>query len=148
MNKDEILNMPAGNEMDELVQRLVMKISTTHLSVAYEEGHTEDGEDGWSGFVCPRCRRPEDMLDEPCTKHYSASIAAAWEVVEHFTGEQCDRQDFFIECWSDEEWFVAFNPMGYSNRSPKASCDGRKTGSPSAPLAICRAALLAVLEIK
>ena len=148
ITNDEILNMPAGEEMDKLVAEMVMEVSIDHLPTVYEEGYTEDGKDGWGGFVCPKCRRPSDILDEPCTKYYSTDISAAWEVVKHFTGEDCRDKDFFIECWGDGEWFVAFHPLGHSSREPQASCDGRKTGSPSAPLAICRATLLAVLEEK
>ena len=138
-------DMPAGRKMDALVAEKVMGLELYHLPAQWAEGSTPDGEDGWDGFFCPRCGTPEVMYsDSPCCKYYSASIACAWEVVEHFTGEDCKEQDFFIECWSDGEWFVAFHPVGYSSRSPKAWCDGKITGSPSAPLAICRAALMAV----
>lgn len=146
MNRDEILNATAGSALDTLIAERVLGLSLQHLLPVYEEGSTEDGLDGWSGFVCPRCRRPKDMLDEPCAKYYSTDIRAAWDVVEHFTGKECDSQDFFIECWGDGEWFVAFHPLGYSSREPKAWCDGKKTKKPSAPLAICRAALLAVID--
>ncbi len=76
--------------------------------------------------------------------HYSTDIKDAWQVVEWIVGKDCTEHDLFIECWADGEWFVAFHPFGYSSRKPCASDDGKKTGSPSAPLAICRAALKSV----
>jgi hypothetical protein len=117
MTRDEILKLEAGPKMNQLIW--------------------------WKVFDMTPTPKDNDMLKLP---PYSTDIAAAWEVVEHFTGKDCRNQDFFIECWSDGEWFVAFHPLGYSSRDPKANCDGKTTGSPSAPLAICRAALLAVIE--
>ena len=146
MTKDEIVSMKAGVEMDALIAEKILGMSLEHLPVLWEEGNTSDGKDGWSGFVCPRCRLPRDLLDRPCCKQYSTDIRAAWDVVQKIVGEKNDEHDLFIECWSDGEWFVAFHPMGYSSRTPRASCDGKKTGQPSAPLAICRAALIYALE--
>ena len=35
-----------------------------HLPVRWEEHSTLDGEDGWEGFVCPRCKCPESLLND------------------------------------------------------------------------------------
>jgi hypothetical protein len=79
--------------------------------------------------------------------YYSTSIAAAWEVVEklwisgdgpYWVG------DFFLEWWQDGEWLVCNKPIGVRDGAIKAMCDGKKTGKPSAPLAICRAAIKAM----
>ena len=117
MNKEDVLKMEAGPKMNQAIW--------------------------WKIFNMEPTPENNDMLNLP---DYSTDIAAAWEVVEMLVGKDCESQDLFIECWSDGEWFVAFHPMGYSSREPMATCDGKKTGSPSAPLAICRAALLTTLE--
>ena len=109
MNRDEILNMPAGRGMDEMVTQ---KIFMT---------------DGfWHGV-----------------KDYSTDISAAWEVVE----KMCD---------GDKNKFMIYR-FGFGPKKPKirwrvswgqgwenllSYCDAE-----SAPLAICRAALLAVMEL-
>lgn len=128
MNRDAILNMPAGKEVDILIAEKVMGLSLQHLLPVYEEGSTDDGLDGWSGFVCPRCRRPSDMLDEPCAKYYSTDIRAAWEVVEKFTSER----------WVE---------LGNSRGGWECLIGGDAGYAKNAPLAICRAALLAVLDV-
>jgi len=132
MTRDEIPNMHAGREMDALIAENVTRMSTEHLPVVYEEGNTSDGKDGWCGFVCPMCRRPSDMLDEPCTQPYSTDISAAWEVVEKIrfmVGQGFDL------CTSVGGWMANFGGgvIGYGE-------------TPS--LAICRAAMLAVMEDK
>src|SRR4030042_6402550 len=82
MKTDYIYDMPAGRELDALIAEKVMGLNLKHLPAVYEERYTSDGKDGWSGFVCPRCRYPQDMLDGPCCQQYSTNIFAAWEVVE------------------------------------------------------------------
>lgn len=134
MNRDAIPNMPAGKEMDILVAEKVMGLSLQHLLPVYEEGSTDDGLDGWSGFVCPRCRRPSDMLDEPCTKYYSTDIRAAWEVVEKFYSMRLDRYS------NGQEWRCYL----VGARDGK-DADARGVAD-TASLAICRAALLLVLD--
>ena len=126
MTRNEILNMPAGREMDALVAEKVMGWSrgTYH----------SDGVD--------YLRDPEGTshLNVP---QYSTDIAAAWQVVEKIrtkypvirisTGDlmgkywQCHMADAWREVSheDDSDWFA---------------------NAPTAPLAICRAALLAVMD--
>jgi len=71
--------------------------------------------------------------DEIDLLHYSTDIAAAWEVVNHFVSR---RKRPKIDRVAENEWRVQLddfdeNAVAYSS---------------SAPLAICRAALLAVME--
>lgn len=145
MTRDEIINMPAGRKMDALIAELVMGLSVEHLPVRYEEGNTEDGADGWSGFVCPRCRRPQDMLDEPCAKNYSTDITAAWQVVELLSND-----GYAPNLVNDDggKWYLSFD--GTQNLDPvtfvTAFTDTPELWCESAPLAICRAALLADVE--
>ena len=102
MNKtrEEILNMPAGREMDALVAKMV-----THNNYVFNNEHPS----------------------------YSTNIASAWEVVE--------KEEHGFSLWVSgvrsaplckAEIIIGDNRYGcYAN---------------TAPLAICRAALLAVLE--
>lgn len=133
LTRDEILNMPAGRGLDALIAIKLLGLSVEHLPVVYEEGYTEDGTDGWSGFVCPRCRRPEDMLDEPCAKNYSTDISAAWKVV-----DKLNRDGWYVSVFTGHKFECAL-----SHPNPKRGnyCKGE-----TAPLAICRAALLAVTD--
>ena len=122
MTRDDILNMPAGREMDALIEKLVF----CHAPYL-------DSLDIWRVAV------DENM--ERVLPKYSTDIAAAWEVVEKF-----DRTSWDVNIYSQTEsdvptWEVALyeyfeNGVG---RIGKAEAD-------TAPLAICRAALLAVMD--
>ena len=68
---------------------------------------------------------------------FSTDISEALPVLE----KMMMRGDVFIEWWQDGEWFVCDHPMGYRDDAIKANCDGKETGKPSLPLAICRFAL-------
>jgi hypothetical protein len=134
--REEILNMPAGREMDALVAEKVMEQTDfSHPGFFWGEGTTEDGKDGWDGFQCPRCNADSEDGGK-CCKHYSTSIAAAWEVVEKINKEH----DVQIAIGKDEK----------ENRVEVLlwGSDSGCVYAPTAPLAICRAALLAVMEVK
>jgi hypothetical protein len=96
MDPKDIMKMEAGPELDLLVARDVMRQTDfNHPGFFWSEGNTEDGEDGWDGFYCPRCSASEGDLN-PCVKPYSTHIAYAWEVLEHVTwpprsAEEADR---------------------------------------------------------
>jgi hypothetical protein len=94
MTKDEILNMPAGTKMDDLIAELVM----------------------------------HDPMGQVWSRHYSTDISAAWEVVEKMQG------DF---------WKLEFIGGSYRARFINSKLHQWEL---TAPLAICRAALLTVLE--
>ena len=132
MTRYEILNMTAGREMDILVAEMVMgQTNFEHLGFYWTEGTTEDGQDGWEGIYCPRCGASEGSKDKCCI-HYSTNIAAAWQVVEMLRSKLWGRIELVSglewHCWSDLD---------------KAKSWG---SGDTAPLAICRAALLAVIE--
>lgn len=164
----DIDSMPAGREMDALVAELVFG---WEWRVWIKANETED--DMGVGIFSPQAliETPKDIFgnelgippagertmaasrNDPRRQrqywgtglpNYSTDISDAWLVVEKLVGKDCTSRDLFIECWSDGEWFVAFHPMGYSSREPKAVCDGKETGKSSAPLAICRVALKAM----
>lgn len=104
MTRDEILAMPAGREMDEMIAR---KVINRKIGIrAYDR------------------RLP----------HYSTDIAAAWEVAEKLGSFWIDHT--VSDLGIDVEFFTS---LDHSKERLVATAD-------TAPLAICRAALLAVME--
>jgi hypothetical protein len=145
LTKEEILSMPAGQKMDELIS-LLLNESLEHPDFWYEEGYSEGG--GYSGFYCIRCGTSKGLSEKhPCAKSYSQSISSTMEVIE----KVMEWGDVFIEWWRDGEWFICDENL--LNRKTEnfpyisARCDGKETGKPSLPLAICRFALLKWLEM-
>ena len=110
MTHDEILKMPAGREMDELVIQQFMKwkvIWRGDTGYAYNDG----------------------KYGARINWHPSTDIAAAWEVME-----------------KGFEMGYPFRLFGYTG---DWSCTMRFTAyAEIAPLAICRAALFAVMELQ
>ena len=109
MTRDEILNMPAGREMDALIAVAIGWVieDVTAISPSGSKwARNVHGDDAWLPY-------------------YSTDIAAAWEVVVEFNNECTLNNVHGI-------WGVHFH--------------GGVGESKSAPLAICRAALLAVME--
>ena len=135
----------AGTCMDAWVAKTVMGLNISHLGVVWEEGYMEDGMDGWDGFVCPRCKTPESMLDKvPCAKHYSTDISAAWEVVERFRkGDYSHPKNITVACVIEMTVYdgVSHEDCGVRIYSPTQSIVDAYANEMS--LAICRAALRA-----
>ncbi len=114
MNRDEILTMPAGREMDALIFERVMELAF--------------------GSTGKNTTAP----------HYSTDIAAAWEVVEKFAHNHRNNlavemgfSHFGLVAYPGGEWFCSLGLNDGVTHSAKAE---------TAPLAICRASLIAVLE--
>lgn len=124
MTRDEILNMPAGRALDALIEHHIIKTqvprnSDGHLSRSWVDGY------GYENTF------------------YSTDIAAAWDVVEKLKrdgfiwksngNESCGNLIYSFSFAKDdggyEEYFQTFDSGITEN---------------SLPLAICRAALLAV----
>lgn len=119
MTRDEILTMEAGAEMDALVATKVMGWiqASTQSSV-------------WLTWYPPGEHSKARLSPPP----FSTDIAAAWEVVKRIIGttKRCPQVRWISEAMS-HEWH----------------CDmewGAEAYAPTAPLAICRAALIAVME--
>ena len=127
MTRDEILNMPAGYEMDALVLAYVFGV------MAFRDGNGKAYKLG--AF----------QENEP-VPNYSTDISAAWEVYEKIISDcksNNGEPDFFMlnayHAYPERGWYIA---------KIWAHHDGDivefELTAPSAPLAICRAALLAV----
>jgi hypothetical protein len=117
MTPEDIENMQAGREMDILIIRAVFGLEPQSCMVG---GH------------------PPDCTGNVSYPKYSTDIAAAWLVVEKLR-EVTPLGDIHLERW-DNRWAV-------STCFDRASggWDGFTYGD-TAPLAICRAALLAVIN--
>jgi hypothetical protein len=116
LTRDEILEMEAGEEIDKLVAEKVMGWYVSSYGLVDREHKPGDV---FLGDVC-ECWSP------------SFSISAAWEVVNKLK-EQSDIVDVWHESW---EWHCDIGSYG----------DCQTVKADTAPLAICRAALLAVIE--
>lgn len=116
MTRDEILNMPAGLRLNELIAEYVMKLDRT------KPGQWRESVDWWVNGLPSEC--PD----------YSTDISAAWQVVEKFYSMTFDR-------WSNGKEFRCYLVTARDGKN----CDGMAVAD-TAPLAICRAALLAVME--
>jgi len=130
MSRDEILNMPAGREMDKWIAIHIMKLDDIPL---YGAPCPYCGSEMWHGKERSRCSSCNEWRYSPY-KQYSDDIAAAWEVVEklklHIGPTSNEKQ---------ESWYA-------SNRHNFNDPDLIIVIADTAPLAICRAALLAVME--
>jgi hypothetical protein len=126
MNLDDILKMKAGRELDSLI-----------LKHVFGSNHDFDN--------CRWCKKDFDgdhyVRGNPHFSHYSTEISAAWEVVEkimsmgyryvfrgNFEGNGLHSVGFDEQDWADN------NPLYKSQL-----CS-------SLPLAICKAALVAVMS--
>lgn len=117
LTKEQILNMPAGREIDALIAERVMGWTRSHRGARGTQFYDVPG---WG------------VRSEGAIPDFSTKIAAAWLVVEKMT-ERDDGDCGLITTvrgWSCE--FGAAS-MKYANAE-------------TAPLAICRAALLATME--
>ena len=124
MNNDEILSMPAGREMDALIFEYVFGF-----------------EKGTFPVHAPMKSKIGDYMVRPI-QEYSSDISAAWEVAETLS----DKFDFAIV---NNQNFGKYPDLHYGFRLQAIGEDSHiKTIfalGETAPLAICRAALLAVV---
>lgn len=128
MTRDEILNMPAGREMDALVWlALHGRIEEGLLTCRRVDGDIQPSSLIAGGHVSP--------------PYYSEGIGAAWEVVEKLKSDGFSFEmeinvhgdligDYIVSGWRRDDMTINFLSRG-------------KT----APLAICRAVLLCVLGV-
>lgn len=125
MRKEEILNMPAGDEIDILVGENVM---------------------GWHKYWDERIKcflwhnkenKSATFVSGSFFHDWSPStdIEAAWEVVDKAVYFELSQP----QNYEDKSWYCAMALEG--TRTHDAQAD-------TAPLAICRAALLAVMDLE
>jgi hypothetical protein len=123
MTPDEIDKMVAGHDMDVLISENIMGWVPRKLNSTLIEKRTYDGwwvEKESKGYLIP--------------KHYSTDIAEAWKVAEMFPYAT-----------------VMFDAITWScklNDGEREFYGGSDIENPTAPLAICRAALKAAIASK
>lgn len=124
LSREEIENMPAGREMDALIATRIIGWKIDDLTAISPTGS----------------RNARIPHGDWWLEYYSTNIAAAWEVVEWMREngfsfmliEHADPNgDYIIEFWRRDNL----------DEPQRLSCRFEE-----APLAICRAALLATLE--
>ena len=142
MNAETIREMEAGRELDALVAEKVMK---SHRWT--ETPPDYDGKHGSDKILMPKDLTwdeaspwlpPRGPIGHINLHHYSTDIAAAWEVV-----EKIHSRGWFADfCWRDD---VCPGRVVWAIDFVTAAGKCVSADSESAPLAICRAALLAVM---
>lgn len=134
MTRDEILNMPAGREMDALVAEKVLGLQPCD---AWEMFH-------WSMSGGEYIHHPERCIHgNKCypvdfCPEYSNNIYSAWKVMEKII-EYGPAIRWDIE---ENYWYCT---LWYSSDPNDVLCEGQ---ADTASLAICRAALLAMMEVE
>lgn len=131
MTRDEILNMPAGREMDALVWMALHEQNPDLTLCRFVDGEYQPNAGYPSGHISP--------------PNYSTDIAAAWDVVKKicieapedcWTGPQMQINYSYEEC---EVIFTNLDSIDCISETAEATAK-------NLPLAICRAALIAVME--
>lgn len=123
MTRDEILSMSAGRETDVLIAEKVMGWTRAHV-----------GSFGTQFWNTPN----ESIKAEPAIPDYSTEIHAAWDVIEVL------ERDWEVEISTGHN-FRDYPGQSYGCRiANKRVLSVMFCLAESAPLAICRAALLAV----
>jgi len=131
MGRDEILNMPAGREMDALIAEKVMglrvhiKPERQKVDLGFYRRKIEYRTINWvyaGGYLL---------------RSYSTDISAAWDVVEKL------KTIYHMSIWTD--YYEDRNNYGCRFQLRGGGQSSYPVISDAAPLAICRAALLATM---
>jgi len=150
MTPKEIDELRAGNELNKLVEIALGYAIIDHLPFVYMEDWTEDGTDGWSGMVCPRCLSSD--RNGKCVKPYSETYRHIEELLKWVLAHS---GDLFIEWWQDREWYVCnlsqplrMIPHNEDNVIATISDKVAEGEVPNFPLALCRFILKVALANK
>ncbi len=137
MTRDEILKLEANSETDALIAVSVMGWRRMSWEKAYGQVGRTTLTPYWHSQDGKHAANVEDDDDYDCPQdgwHPSSDIVAAWEVVEKLK----KRPVICLNVWHDDSgWCCSLNFIGGRYDAVRAD---------TAPLAICRAALLAVME--
>lgn len=127
MNREDIISIPAGKKMNILIAEKVMdKKPCEHWHMLRLEP--------WE-FIHGVCGH-ETCYPINYPPHYSSNINAAWGVVEKIKDIHITFDMFYRK--NEQKWWVTTH----------ASDNAKDYGiADTAPLAICRAALLAVMDV-
>jgi hypothetical protein len=137
MKHEVIMKLKAGRALNALVAERVMGLTADKKHCPY------CGSEMWIGALRSRCSSCSEWR-YGWYKNYSDDIAAAWEVIERI--REIDEYWCPDIHWDDDDgegnpmWVVSFNYFGEDESQFKVA----EAQDKSAPLAICRAALIAV----
>ena len=131
MKRDEILKMEAGREMDALIAEKVMDWKNIHKTTEYEDPDTIHMTGEMNPFIVGNVAWVDWEVE---IFPFSTSLLDAWMVVEKL------RSKYLISVRSD------FNHYGCAIRLLGLDDLVAVTYGDTAPLAICRAALLAAMK--
>lgn len=132
LTREEIENIPAGRDIDAWIAQEIIGLARIDLGSA---NCPYCGSEMWQGKDRARCSQCNEWRYSPY-KEYSAEISAAWEVVEKL--HLMVRPSILSGNWVAMKFERVY-------LSGKWEGVGEATAD-TAPLAICRAALLAILE--
>jgi hypothetical protein len=118
MTREEIEQMPAGRELDVLV----------HFAL-----HPTHKPQMGAGFYAPESDRYRQV------PHYSSDIAAAWHITEIL-----EPRGYLVDITRRKDFDTSTYPYECEIWDTSAGPDMRAL-APTAPLALCRAALLSTL---
>jgi hypothetical protein len=141
MTRDEILNMPAGKEIDALIAEKVMG---WHKGDSYGREVWLDTDERYQRGIARENGFEDDEDFHLLHWHPSESILWAWEVIEKM--QEIDSHWSPGVNWDDDDgdgnpmWVASFTYYG----EDESQFQQNEVWDKSAPLAICRAALLAV----
>lgn len=127
LSREKVLKMPAGRNMDVLVAKIILEINvitdTNNFRFYFENNGQYPGK--------------APFFDVP---KYSTDISAAWDIVQ----KMC-KKHFRYEVGGNfmglDHKYAAFDNEQWADKNPLFKAFAETT-----PLAICRAALLAVME--
>jgi hypothetical protein len=153
--REQILSEPAGARLDGWVAEFVMDEPGEALLVASDDGgkssalsETSQTQRGVYWYTSRQavekfCQEHPQYKPVVWVRHerYSRDIAAAWPVFEKL-GPAWVISQSDSGGWPDDCRWFCFLPVEYGGKA-----DG-EVMAPTAPLAICKAALLAVLEVE
>jgi len=123
MNRDTILAMPAGRELDALIWLMLEGKPLDLSKCRYVDGDVQ-----------PHVGYPGGHISPP---PYSTSIEAAWKVMEKMeTAHGWDSHNGIIILRDEDGWYVEFPLPGWDY-----AC------TPTLPHSICLAALLAAKHL-
>ena len=149
MTRDEILAMEAGPELNALVEEHMMD---THIMTTKEMdraiwGHSKSSPGNVkivNGVLIHYGQRGQIKNRVQHFKRYSTDIAAAWEVVERMTKNDCSIKLEWAGPLGYKQWYCYVTQEVDS--ISRITYTGPPEIAPTAPLAICLAALLTVME--
>ena len=128
LTREQVLAEPAGFRLDEWVAEYVM---------GWKRGNPKRGEHAWKAPTADP--RYGGYREVPNCPRYSADIGAAWDVVDAMYRRLSGRID--LTRLRHDLWVVTIGGLG----SPPAWGEVKATAD-TAPLAVCRAALLTTLS--